>query len=397
MRESELMVFGWNVNASRCYAPCLPAVVVMLLLMAAASSPAAVVTPTPPKVAARSHILVDYDSGKILTQENADERLEPASLTKMMTSYVVFSELREGNIQLSDRVRISEKAWRMTGSRMFIEVGKEVTVEDLLKGLIIQSGNDASVALAEHVAGDEVAFSGLMNQYAKKLGMLTSQFQNASGLPGDAHYTSARDMAKIAAALVRDFPEYYQLHALKKFVFNEIVQYNRNKLLWRDESVDGLKTGYTESAGYCLVASAKRNGMRLVSVVMGADSEKRRSGLTQSLFNFGFRFYETHLLYQARQPVTKVRVWQGEREEVELGLPDALYVTLARGQYKKLAAVMEPENTIIAPIAQGETKGSVKVSLGDDVLAERPLVVLRSVAEGSLWRRVSDYIRLWFE
>lgn len=355
------------------------------------------VVPAPPEVAAKAYILVDHDSARVMVEHNADERLEPASLTKMMTAYVVFSELAEAKIKLTDQVRISEKAWRMPGSRSFIEVNSQVPVEILLKGVIVQSGNDASVALAEHIAGDEATFARLMNQYAQRLGMTGTNFVNASGLPDPDHFTTARDMATLSSALIRDFPELYRWHAIKQFLYNDIVQRNRNKLLWRDESVDGLKTGYTKSAGYCLVVSARREEMRLISVVMGSKSVKSRTRESQAMLNFGFRFYETHRVYGANQPVTKIRVWQGDTEMLPIGLDSDLFVTVPRGQYKQIDASMELEAQVIAPVQQGDVQGRMKLRLGETQIAERSLVALSNVGAGNLWRQVSDYVRLLFE
>lgn len=290
---------------------------VLLLCAAFAPGPAsAAIVPDAPQVGARAFLLQDFDSGRVLAESNADERMEPASLTKIMTSYVVFEELKQGNITLDDKVLVSEKAWRMGGSKMFIEVNTEVTIDQLLKGVIIQSGNDASVALAEYIAGDESAFADLMNQYALRLGMSGSNFVNASGLPHPDHYTTARDMATLAAAMIRDFPTLYKMHAEKQYEYNGIAQHNRNRLLWRDDSVDGLKTGHTESAGYCLVASAERDGMRLISVVMGSKSERSRAKESTALLSYGFRFFETHRLYGAREPLTQIRVWKIGRAHV---------------------------------------------------------------------------------
>jgi D-alanyl-D-alanine carboxypeptidase (penicillin-binding protein 5/6) len=353
-------------------------------------------TPSPPVIDAGAHILVDYHSGRVLAESSADEPMEPASLTKLMTVYVVFSELKGDNIQLDDLVRVSEKAWRTPGSRMFVEVDKQVSVEELLKGVIIQSGNDASVALAEFVAGDEVAFAQLMNHYAQRLGMKNTHFVNATGLPDPDEYTTARDLALLARAIVRNFPKFYEWHSVRQYDYNGITQYNRNKLLWRDDSVDGLKTGYTSSAGYCLVASAKRDGMRLISVVLGSQSEKTRAQQSQTLLNYGFRFFETHRLYQAHESLTKVRVWEGIIPQVEVGLEDDLYITVPRGQYDQLNGNMQLEAAIKAPIEKGKTLGTALISLGEEQIAERPLVSLQTVAEGSLWQRLTDQVRLYF-
>ena len=358
---------------------------------------AAVVTPTPPATKARAYILQDYDSGKVLVEANADEPLEPASLTKMMTAYVVLAQLADGKFQLEDRVPISKKAWKMGGSKMFIEVGKEVPVEDLLKGVIIQSGNDASVALAEFVAGDEAAFADLMNQYARELGLTNTRFVNASGLPHPEHYSTARDLANLAGALIRDFPVHYPLHAVRAYTWNNIKQYNRNPLLKRDDSVDGVKTGHTDSAGYCLVASAKQDGMRLVSALLGSKSEDSRLTETQALLRFGFRFFETNRLYEGGAPITQVRVWQGESEQLDSGIDDDLYVTLPHGEFKKLETAIVVDDTILAPVNAGQLLGVVNISLDGESIAERPLVALGEVPKGGLWRRMSDYVKLWFQ
>ncbi len=369
---------------------------VLIGLGTLAAGAVAAVIPAPPSVGAVAHLVEDYRTARVLSEHNADARMEPASLTKMVTTYVVFAELSAGKFGLDDPVLISEKAWRMPGSRMFVEVDTQVPVEALLKGVIIQSGNDASVALAEFVAGDESAFADLMNQYAARLGMSGSHFTNASGLPHEEHFTTARDMAKMARALIRDYPQYYGWHAEKSFEYNDIVQHNRNKLLWRDDSVDGLKTGHTKSAGYCLVASAKRGDMRLISVVLGSESERVRAEETSALLRYGFQFFETHRVYEALDPITQVRVWQGRAQEVGVGVSEDLYVTVPRGQYEKLDVAMEVDAPIVAPVERGETRGLVRIALDDEPIAERSLVALDEVAPGSIWRRVTDYVRLLF-
>ena len=355
------------------------------------------IVPAAPDIDARGYILVDYHSGDVLAEKGADERMEPASLTKMMTAYILLDELARGKINLGDEVLISEKAWRMPGSRTFVEVGKRVPVETLLKGMIVQSGNDATVALAEYVAGDEDVFAAMMNQTAKKLGMSASHFVNSTGLPDPDHYSTPRDLATLARALIRDFPEHYAWYSIKKFKYNGIEQFNRNKLLWRDDSVDGLKTGHTESAGYCLVASAKRDEMRLISVVLGAKSENGRARESQKLLNYGFRFFETHRLYAPRKALTKVRVWKGEVEELPLGLARELYVTIPRGEYDNLKATMKIEPRITAPVNKGQRYGSVVVSLEGKTLAEAPLVALQDVPEGGLIQSLKDDILQLFE
>ena len=353
--------------------------------------------PQPPEVDAKAHFLVDMHSGRVLTESNADDRLEPASLTKMMTSYVVFAEMARGKFELADEVLVSEKAWRMKGSRMFIEVGTRVSVEALLMGLIVQSGNDASVALAEFVAGDESTFADLMNRHARRLGMTGSHFTNASGLPEPDHYTTARDMALMAAALIRDFPEFYSWNAVREYEYGGIKQRNRNSLLSLDDSVDGLKTGYTKAAKYCLVASAIRENMRLIAVVMGAESVRARARIAQSLLNYGFRFYETRRVYASDEKVTDVRVWKGDAMQLALGLDRNLYVTVPRGRFDEIDAKMEIVARLVAPVRAGEQVGVLRLALGDALSVERPLVALNDVAEGNLWRKVSDHVRLMLE
>jgi D-alanyl-D-alanine carboxypeptidase (penicillin-binding protein 5/6) len=323
--------------------------------------------------------------------------MEPASITKVMTTYVIFKELAAGKIKLSDMVTISERAWRMEGSRMFVEVGKQVSVEDLLVGVIVQSGNDATVALAEHIAGSEEAFAGYMNRFAAELGMTGSHFADASGLPHPDHYMTARDIAKMSRALITEFPEYYKWYSQKQFTFNNIVQHNRNRLLWRDATVDGIKTGHTEAAGYCLVTSAQREGMRLISVVLGADGEESRAAANQALLNYGFRFYETHKLYDAGSKLVDARVWKGAQETIPLGLTEPLYVTIPRNQYADLKANLQMTGRITAPVAAGANLGSVQVRLADQTLLEPPLVALQPVGEGSIWQRAVDEVKLYFE
>ncbi|MEW7985597.1 MAG: D-alanyl-D-alanine carboxypeptidase family protein [Candidatus Thiodiazotropha sp.] len=358
---------------------------------------AAVPTPAPPDVAASGYLLVDFHSGKVLAEKGAGNRLEPASLTKIMTAYAVFRELKQGNINLEDSVLISEKAWRTPGSRMFIEVGKKVKVIDLVKGMIIQSGNDACVALAEHIAGSEATFAELMNNIARELGMTNTHFINSTGLPDDDHYTTPADIAKVAAATIRDFPEYYPWYSDRSFVFNDITQHNRNKLLWRDNSVDGIKTGHTEAAGYCLVASAQRESMRLISVVMGTKGEEARAQASQSLLNYGFRFYETHQLYTAGEVLNRTRIWKGDKEKLPLGLSQDLNVTIPRHQYQNLDARMEIEPKIMAPVKQGEVLGHVSISLNGEPVTEAPLVALKSITDGNIWQLIKDSALLWLE
>lgn len=355
------------------------------------------VVPSPPKTAAEAYILIDYNSGKIIASQNADMRVEPASLTKIMTGYVVINELSNGNISLDDMVTISPKAWKMPGSKMFIEVGKKVSVHDLIKGMVIQSGNDASVALAEHIAGSEEVFAELMNKYAESLGMTHTHYMNATGLPNPDHYTTAEDLSILARALINKFPEEYEWYAQKKFTFNGITQYNRNKLLWQDPSVDGLKTGHTESAGYCLVTSAKRDDMRLISVVLGTDSAKQRIQESQKLLNYGFRFFETHKLYQAGQRLNDARIWEGQQDTVGLGLENDLYVTIPRGQYKNLKIESTIDPKITAPVNADQPLGELTVSLNDETISQKQLVSLSPVEEGSFFKKILDQIKLLFK
>ncbi len=369
----------------------------LLLLCLPVAYATASLIPSPPRLAASGYLLMDFQSGQIITESNASEQMEPASLTKLMTAYAVFHELKSGNIQLSDKVRVSEKAWRMTGSRMFIEVNTFVTVEELLKGLIIQSGNDASVALAEYIAGSEEAFVGLMNNHSSRLNLNNTNFVNSTGLPAEGHLTTPSDMAMLAKALITEFPEYYGWYSEKKYTYNKIPQSNRNLLLFRDASVDGLKTGHTEAAGYCLVASAKREEMRLISVVMGTNSEKARAQETQKLLNYGFRFYETHRLYAPGEPLKEMRIWKGDAETLPLGLGEELHVTVPRGQYNDLKATMSVDQNIIAPVNRGQDFGTVNINLGDELLVQRPLVALQDIQEGSLWHNALDHILMMFQ
>ena len=353
--------------------------------------------PAPPGIRSNAYILQDFDSGKILASKNIDQKNSPASLTKMMTVYVVSAELAEGRISQKDEVLISEKAWKMPGSRMFIEVNKKVLLGDLLQGVIIQSGNDASVALAEYVSGSEEIFADLMNQYASELGMTNSHFINSTGLPDEQHYTTAKDMAILAAALIRDAPEIYALHSVKEFTFNNITQQNRNKLLWRDPSVDGIKTGHTESAGFCLVASAKKDNMRLISVVMGSESGTARAKASQSLLGYGFRFYETQKVYDANENITSVKVWKGDVEKLGLGINTDLYITFPRGQKNKLTTIFDLSDQYIAPLNKGDVQGNLKITLADNEVAEAKLIALQSVNEGSIIVRLKDSFRLLLE
>jgi len=358
---------------------------------------AAMPTPNVPEIAARGYLLQDFNSGQIIAEKNSHEQMEPASLTKLMTAHIVFSELRAGNLQLTTEVLVSEKAWRMKGSKMFIEVNKRVSVEDLLKGMIIQSGNDASVALAEHVAGSEDAFASLMNHHADKLGMRNTNFVNSTGMPAADHYTTVHDLALLTKALIREFPEYYKWYSIKEFTYNDIRQHNRNALLWRDKYVDGVKTGHTDSAGYCLISSALRDDMRLISIVLGTKSKEARAKESQKLLNYGFRFFETRKLYSANSQLTTSRIWKGTSEQLALGLAEDLYITIPRGRYDKLDASMKIDTQIIAPVAKGSSHGTVDISLEGSGIVERPLVALQAIEEGSMFQRLSDEVSLFFE
>jgi D-alanyl-D-alanine carboxypeptidase (penicillin-binding protein 5/6) len=372
-------------------------IILVLGLLSVGQVSQASLIPTAPSVNAKSYLLIDHHSGHVLTEKNATERVEPASLTKLMTAYVVMHEIEQGSVKMEEEVTVSEKAWRMKGSRMFIEVNSKVSVKDLMLGMIIQSGNDASVALAEHTAGSEESFAALMNQHAARLGMNDSHFVNSTGWPDKEHYTTVSDLAILSRALIEEFPEHYALYKIKKFTYNNIPQFNRNRLLWVDERVDGIKTGHTESAGYCLISSALKSNMRLIAIVVGTKSERARESASRTLLNYGFRFYETFKLHAANAPLTDMRVWKGDKESVPLGLASSLYITTPRGKRNKIKANMNVDATIIAPIEKGQTYGKVEVKLGDEVIAERPLVALDDVAEGGLWRRTVDNIKLLFQ
>jgi D-alanyl-D-alanine carboxypeptidase (penicillin-binding protein 5/6) len=354
-------------------------------------------TPAPPIIGAKSYLMIDGETGHVLATHQADERLAPASLTKLMTAYVVFQALKRQQIQLTDSVTVSEKAWRTPGSRMFIEVGKQVSIQDLLLGMIVQSGNDASVALAEQVAGDESVFAELMNQYAQSVGMASSHFMNATGLPHDDHYSTARDLATLARAIIEEFPEYYKWYSIREFTFNDIKQPNRNNLLWRDASVDGMKTGHTDAAGYCLVSSAERDGMRVISVVLGTSSAKARIDGSQALINYGFTFFETRLVYSAGQEVAKARIWKSANEYSSLGVLEDLYITIPRGSYDSLEMIRRVPAIIEAPLSQGQPVAEIVVSLNGENMATEQLRALDDNPEGSLWQRARDGISLWFE
>ncbi len=353
--------------------------------------------PAPPQVPARGYYLIDYQTNQVLAASNENQRLEPASLTKLMTAYAVFHALKDGRIKLDDMVRISAYARSQDGSRMFVEVGSQVSVEDLIQGMIVQSGNDATVALAEHVAGSEPVFVDLMNQYAQQLGMTSTHFQNSPGMPGPEHYTTARDIALLAAALVREYPEYYKWYSQRDFTWNNITQPNRNGLLARDPTVDGMKTGHTESAGYCLVSSAKRDDMRLVAVVMGAPSIRAREDASAALLNYGFGFYQTRKLYTARQPLLSLRVWRGEADSAALSVPQDVYATVPRGQESSLTVSADIAEPLVAPLTPDAPVGKLRVLLGESTLATYPMHVEAEIPEAGFFGRMYDDIRLWMQ
>ncbi|WP_246172629.1 D-alanyl-D-alanine carboxypeptidase family protein [Marinicella rhabdoformis] len=355
------------------------------------------ITPQAPQVDASSYILMDYHSGRILAENNKDLAVDPASITKMMTAYVVFSELKAGTLSLTDMVTVSEKAWRTGGSKMFIEVNKQVSVDELIHGMIIQSGNDACVALAEHIAGSEEVFASMMNQHANSLGMSDSHFENATGLPSDNHKVTAKDVAVLGRAIIQQFPEWYPIFSQKEYTFSNIKQHNRNTLLWRDPTVDGFKTGHTEAAGYCLATSAMRNGMRLLNVVMGTESEKARADETQKLINYGFRFFETHKLYNAGDERIKSELWKGKEENLSIGLAEDLFITIPKGQYDALEAKVDLPSLLTAPIPKGTRLGQLRVELKGELVAEVPLVALEEAVSGGWWTRTIDSMGLWFE
>jgi D-alanyl-D-alanine carboxypeptidase (penicillin-binding protein 5/6) len=379
------------------YRPKLLLTALTLLALLCAGPVAAAPAATPPDVAGTGHLLLDMGSNQVLAAQNIDHKLEPASLTKILTAYVVFREIRNGHISLTDPVLVSEKAWRMEGSRMFIEVGKQVSVEDLLKGLIVASGNDSAVALAEHTAGSEEAFANLMNEHAQRLGMTNSHFVNASGLPHPEHYTTPADIARATIATIREFPEWYAWYADKEYTYNDITQPNRNRLLWRDESVDGVKTGHTSTAGYCLVASAQRDDMRLISVVMGTDSEEERAIETQKLLGYGFRFFENLRLYDAGQTVQQVRVWKGENETLPVGVTESLSLTVPRGEAGGTEARLVLHGTIEAPVSKNQEVGVIEVTNGGEIVRSVPAVALAGVAEAGFLGQMMDSVLMMFE
>lgn len=352
--------------------------------------------PPPPQLPVRGYILLDQHSGTVLTALNADQRMEPASITKLMAGYIIYQALKSGRIKLSDMVTISERAWRTQGSKMFIKVGSQVSVEDLLMGMVVQSGNDATVALAEHIAGSEETFVNLMNQEAQRLGLTNSHFTNAPGMPDPDHYMSARDIATLSRALIADFPEHYARYSVRVFKYNDIEQQNRNRLMNLDASVDGIKTGHTQSAGYCLAFSAKRDGTRLVGAVLGSPREKDRVQASQALLNYGFSFFESRKLYDADAPIVSAKVWKGENSKVELGVPQGLSVTLLKGQAAQVSTTTTVQPTIIAPVAKGQALGEVVVKVGEEEVSRTPLVALQEVPESGWFGRMIDSVLMFF-
>lgn len=372
------------------------AVLILALVPVLPVAAQAVLIPSPPQIAASSYILMDPLSGSIIMEKNSHERLPPASLTKMMTAYIVERELDEGRISLTDMVPISVNAWRTGGSRTFVKEGTRVSVEDLLKGVIIQSGNDASVALAEFVSGSEDAFVDVMNQQAQILGMKNTLFANATGLPAPGHFSTAYDLTLLAMAIINDYPANYPLYAEKHFTYNNIRQPNRNSLLWRDDSVDGLKTGHTEEAGYCLVASAKRDDTRFIAAVMGTSSTSARAQEVQKMLNYGFRYYQSDRLFRAGQELVESRIWGGKADQVGVGVMDDVFVTIPRGSRDSLESTVDLDSVIKAPIKMGDELGRVRVKLEDEVIVDQPILALQDVPEGGLFKRLWDAIKLFF-
>jgi D-alanyl-D-alanine carboxypeptidase (penicillin-binding protein 5/6) len=366
-----------------------------LLLLLSCAAFAAV--PQPPSLSARAWLLVDASSGQPISGRNADDRIEPASLTKLMTAYLAFAALKGKSLALGQTIPVSERAWHAGGSRMFIEPRKPVTVEELLHGMIVQSGNDACIALAEAVAGSEPAFVERMNREAQRLGMKDTNFTNSSGLPDPGHYSTASDLALLARTLIRDYPEYYKLYSEREYRYNDITQQNRNRLLWLDPNVDGLKTGHTASAGYCLIASAKRGERRLVSVVIGTPSDRLRAQESQKLLNFGFQSYDAVRLYQNGETIGKLQVWKGTERELKAGVPADLYVTIPRGTADKLQGELVSRQPLVAPLVAGERVATLRVSHDGKALGVYPVVALENVEAAGILRRTWDSMALWFK
>ena len=385
----------WTASPGATAAPATAATSTSATATPAPAAPPAIAIPSAPQVDARSYILVDYQTNQVLAAKEATARMEPASLTKLMTAYIVFRELAAGKLKLEDMVNVSEHAWRSEGSRTFIELGKPVSVQDLILGMIVQSGNDATIALAERIAGTEDTFVQLMNSTAKQLNMVGTHFENSTGLPSPQHYTTARDMSLLANAMIRDFPQFYKYYSIREFEHNGIKQQNRNGLLEKDPSVDGLKTGHTDSAGFCLVTSARRDGMRLVSVVLGSTSMKGRENASAALLSYGFTFYDTKLVVKGGTVLATTHVWKAAHSPVDVGIKEDLYMTLARGQ-SAVNTVVDVMPKLIAPLTENANVGTLRVFSGGKALTTVPLQPLKPVPAGGWWRRLIDTIRLWF-
>jgi D-alanyl-D-alanine carboxypeptidase (penicillin-binding protein 5/6) len=354
-----------------------------------------VVHPKAPTAAANAYLLIDYHSGQVLAENNSELKVEPASLTKMMTMYVIDNEIRSGKLRLDEEIQISKTAWQAPGSRMFVKVDTKVPVSELIKGIIIQSGNDASIAMAEHIAGSEQAFADLMNGYAQMIGMKDSHFMNATGLPDPNHYTTAKDLAILAKAMIKNFPETYKLYSEKEFIYNNIKQVNRNQLLWRNSAVDGIKTGHTDAAGYCLVASGTVDHMRLIAVILGAKSAGQRTEEANKLLTWGFKFYETNLVQRANTKLQEAKIWKGKKQKLEVGFIDDLFITSTRGSYKKYAANIKMQEELVAPIQRGQVVGTYVVQdQHNQPILEIPIVALQDVGKGNIYQRGRDYIKL---
>jgi len=351
----------------------------------------------PPTVAAKAWLLLDHGSGQILASKDPDARIEPASLTKLMTAYLTFAALKQGTLKLDQEVPVSPRAWKMQGSRMFIAPDKPVTVDELIHGMIIQSGNDACVALAEAIAGSEETFANLMNKEAQRLGMANTHFTNSPGMPDPQHYTTARDLATLASALIRDFPEYYPLYSNKEYTYNKITQPNRNRLLWLDQTVDGMKTGHTASAGYCLISSAKRGPRRLISVVLGTDSDNIRTQESLKILNYGFQFFDTVKLYSANQPVSSFRVWKGAENQLDAGFLEDFNLSLPKGQSEKVQATLTSIQPLLAPIQKGQKVGTLSLAVDGQSIGEYPVVALKDVPVANWFGRLWDALILWFK
>jgi len=362
----------------------------------AATLPTTLVPPAP-TLNAKGYVLMDANSGTIIASSHMDQRMPPASLTKIMTLYITFQALKSGQIHLNDKVRVSNKAWRTGGSRMFLKVGSSVPVQDLIEGVIVASGNDACVTIAQYIGGTEATFAQLMNQTAKQLGMNATHYVDSTGLPNSNHYSTPHDMAILAHAVIKNFPEYYHFFGQKWIKYNNIKQPNRNRLLWRDGSVDGLKTGHTKSAGYCLVSSGKRDNMRLISVMMGTPSDGARATTSQALLNYGFRFYKTYSLFGANKAITKQRIWLGKDKFATFGITQPLFVTIPVGQYQALKASIQLPTRIEAPISKGNSYGQVQVTLNGQTVTHVPLVALDNDPKGGLWTRMTDHIVMFFK